>query len=76
MTYAMSAMGVGQSAIIKHIDTSSKNVIPLMICGFVEGAVVTCKNIGFGKTSMEFEMYGTRTCVPTDTLKYFYVELL
>lgn len=49
----------GQKARIESIDTSSTDILRLMVLGLIEGVPVRCENAAIGGDPLEISVYGS-----------------
>jgi len=63
----------GDSAKLKHIDTSDPGVIRLMILGMVEDITVHLENIAIGGDPLEVSFFGSSVSLRKEQARHFKV---
>ena len=65
----------GQSAHIKHINTSKPGVIRLMVLGLIEGARVRFEHAAIGGDPLEISLFGASISVRKQQAAFFEIVL-
>jgi len=65
----------GQKAHIESIDTSSNDILRLMVLGLIEGVPVRFANAAIGGDPLEISVYGSSISIRRQQAAHFQVKL-